>query len=1538
MASSSLMYQPTVSNTSRPSLSNGHLSPPVFHNQSNHVVTSSSESELSEALDAPNTSLSSPHLNAENDFQATYDLHDSQSSHDDDALGSDDAEYEMDDFPAPAVQPPSRRSASSSPASSKLGKRKASVEDDDYMMNDPELYGLRRSGRARPSRRIVDSDTDGSGSDIDTAPRKRRRVTPSTHDSKQPTPSTSSHTDSESQTSSPRQSRPRSTAVTKSHRRLVNSSTAKALSHSDVRFSTRQAAKVSNYNEDDDDMFDDEEDMEYEWVIAPDGIIRKVDVILKHRLREDTSKEASVLDKHDFDYFVKWEGKAHYHATWEPYGSLLEYKGQRKAENYFKKVILEDLRLERDEDMSPDEKETRLLQRESETGEVEDYTKVERVIGLREDEEGNIAYLIKWKRLQYDACTWEEAGLISRIAQTEIDSYLNRTSSLPVSGKPKVPSEQFKEQPDYIKNGKLRDFQKTGVNFMALNWQRNRSVILADEMGLGKTVQTVSFFNWLRHDRLQQGPFLVIAPLSTLPSWAETFDHWTPDINYVIYTGSQASRTVIKDYELFVEGSTRKPKFHVLLTSFEYALNDSPYLSQIKWHFMAVDEAHRLKNRNAQLYTKLLDFKTPHRLLITGTPIQNDLGELSALLHFLNPTDAEADINIDLLQADEASRKIHELTKVLEPIMIRRTKKTVEKDLPPKTEKIIRVELSDVQLEYYKNILTRNYAALNEGARGAKQSLLNIMIELKKISNHPFMFPNAEDRIVGDKSNSQEIFKGMVTSSGKLMLLDGLLKKLQKDGHRVLIFSQMVKMLDILQDYMKYRGYQFQRLDGTVPSAQRTQAMEHFNKPDSPDFCFLLSTRAGGLGINLMTADTVILFDSDWNPQADLQAMARAHRIGQTRPVTVFRLVSKETIEEEVLERARNKLMLEYITIQKGVTDKEKKEKMQDQMTKAGKGAEAPTSSEDISRILKRRGQKMFEQSGNQKRLEELDIDSVLENAEEHKTEQQEGIQGDNGEDFLKNFEYTDVKLELEWDQIIPKEALAEIKAEEEKKANDKFLDDQIRQNQPRKRKHDSSEREERAAKKRARDVTAHEVANESDPAEDRDPGRPLNTREVRDLIKGYLRYGSIDDERGDDLVKEARLIGRDRELLRSTLKDIRGIATKLKTDDEIKIKELEISTGKLVPMKEKKSVIFEYKGTARNNAYTISERAEHMRLLRKAVSQFSDYKSFRIAEAQKGAETFTCEWGAREDGMLCVGIVRHGYGAWPQIRDDPDLGLGDKFFLEEQRVEKKEQRKKGEQQTTKTPQAVHLVRRMNYLLSVLQDKMSGSQNAAAKRAVENHHRNNKKNGLHARANSRTLASASPAPSAGPKRHREAEKQGSRHVDHRRISNGEVNGHSHRPRAGSHRNQTVGASNDQSLASTIAGAAQYQKLLLLPVNDNLKALKSATKANHPDSTKRAEILRKELGRVGDYVMELVAKSEDAEHSAEGIELGFWNYVSNFWPNPGTPTNKIQSMYHRLNDKNSTAPAKEHGDAEKDQHKFEGTAPNGQVNGNAIRTE
>lgn len=977
------------------------------------------------------------------------------------------------------------------------------------------------------------------------------------------------------------------------------------------------------------------------------------------------------------------------------------------------------------------------------------------------------------KSLTYDCCTWEEESLVSDLAQGHIDRYLDRSSKLPVSDKmestlaTRTKHINLKAQPSYIKHGELREFQVRGLNFLAAHWSQGTNAILADEMGLGKTIQTISFMNWLRHERGQQGPFLVVVPLSTLPAWAETFDNWTPDINYVVYTGNEAARKTIQDYELIADGNVRKTRFHVLLTTYEYINLDSVFLSQLKWQFMAIDEAHRLKNRESQLYQKLLDFNAPSRLLITGTPIQNNIAELAALMNFLMPSKDLVDEDIDL-QSESAREKLDELNKAIEPYMIRRTKQKVENDLPPKTEKILRVELSDIQLEYYKNILTRNYAALNQGAKGQKQSLLNIMMELKKASNHPFMFPNAEERILAGSERRDDTLKALITSSGKMMLLDQLLTKLKKDNHRVLIFSQMVRMLDILSDYLALRGYLYQRLDGTIAAGPRRIAIDHFNAQESSDFCFLLSTRAGGLGINLMTADTVVLFDSDWNPQADLQAMARAHRIGQTKPVTVYRLVSKDTVEEEVLERARNKLMLEFITIQRGVTDKEKKD-MTDRMERAGRSINEPSTSDDIDRILKRRGQKMFEQSGNQKKLEQLDIDAVLESAEIHKTEQPEGLASDGGEAFLKSFDYTDVKLDLEWDDIIPKDQLEAIKSEEKRKADEKYLAAVIEQNAPRKRKQTSDDREQRAAKKRARLAAAEAVAEvgqtDNDSGDD-DPKRPLNEREIRNLIRAYEKYGSLKDKK-DDILRDAKLVNKDFDILKQTLDEVLEVSRKLLNDEQERVANMEKEAKKALTKKDKKAVLFDYKGVKRLNAETLIERPEEMRMLREVTTNIPDWHNFRIPEATKGA-SYSCPWGAREDGMLCVGIAKHGYGAWVAIRDDPELDMSDKFFLEEHRVDKKEERSKTEDKNIKSPGAVHLVRRANYLLSVLKDKHSNGTNVAAKRALENHHRNNKKWASRNRTEKGQSVSASPAPSSARKERRESEKP-----RHRTHSSGE---------------------------------------------------------------------------------------------------------------------------------------------------------------------
>lgn len=947
--------------------------------------------------------------------------------------------------------------------------------------------------------------------------------------------------------------------------------------------------------------------------------------------------------------------------------------------------------------------------------------------------------------MAYDNSTWEVASLISDLAQGEIDRFLDRQTNRPVSdSKESNPQTRRKfkpleEQPDYIKHGKLRSFQLHGLNFLAHNWVRGTNVILADEMGLGKTVQTVSFMNWLKHDRRQQGPFLCVVPLSTMPAWADTFNNWTPDINYVIYTGGTEARRIIQNHELLVDGNPRKVKFNVLVTTYEYVLLDWQFLSEIKWQFLSVDEAHRLKNRESQLYEKLLKFSAPSRLLITGTPIQNTLGELSALMDFLMPGKVTFDENVDLASED-ASIKLAELSAAIQPYMIRRTKEKVENDLPPKSEKILRVELSDIQLEYYKNILTRNYEALNEGGQGQKQSLLNIVMELKKASNHALLFPNAEAKFLKEGSSKEEILKTIVTTSGKMMLLDRLLTKLRADGHRVLIFSQMVHMLDILTDYMRLRNYQFQRLDGTVPSSDRKIAIDHFNAPGSEDYCFLLSTRAGGLGINLMTADTVVLFDSDWNPQADLQAMARAHRIGQQKPVTVYRLVSKDTIEEEILERARNKRMLEFITIQRGVTDRQQKE-LNDKMNRA---AGEPNSADDINNILKRRGQKMFEQSGNQKKLEELDIDALLENAEEHKTEQVGGLTSDGGEEFLKAFEYTDVKIDLEWDDIIPKDELDAVKAEIQQRKEEEETQKLLEENAPRKRKAHATpgEREQRAAKRRAREVMPGSDDQSEEENPNSDPKRPMVTKEIRNLVHACYRYGSF-DERGEDMMRDARLTGRDVDVVKAALEQV-IVKAKEEVDKQRNDPKKKEGDSKQPTKKDKKAVLFDHEGVKKINAETVLDRPIEMRVLKEAIANNSDWRNFRIPDAIKPAN-YSCPWGAREDGMLMIGIDRHGYGAWVPIRDDADLGLKEKLFLEENRVDKKEERNKKDEEKAKSPGAVHLVRRANYLLTVLKDKSGDDK---AKRLMENHHRNNKKHLSAARRTEKTTSiSASPGPS-----------------------------------------------------------------------------------------------------------------------------------------------------------------------------------------------
>ncbi|MBC2899459.1 hypothetical protein CFC21_112293 [Triticum aestivum] len=444
---------------------------------------------------------------------------------------------------------------------------------------------------------------------------------------------------------------------------------------------------------------------------------------------------------------------------------------------------------------------------------------------------------------------------------------------------------------------------------------------------------------------------MVVAPKSTLGNWMKEIQRFCPVLRAVKFLGNPEERNHIRE-NLLAPG-----KFDVCVTSFEMAIKEKTALRRFSWRYIIIDEAHRIKNENSLLSKTMRLFSTNYRLLITGTPLQNNLHELWSLLNFLLPeifSSAETfDEWFQISGENDQHEVVQQLHKVLRPFLLRRLKSDVEKGLPPKKETILKVGMSEMQKQYYRALLQKDLEVINAG--GERKRLLNIAMQLRKCCNHPYLFQGAEPGppyTTGDH---------LIENAGKMVLLDKLLPKLKARDSRVLIFSQMTRLLDILEDYLMYRGYQYCRIDGNTGGDDRDASIEAFNKPGSEKFIFLLSTRAGGLGINLATADIVVLYDSDWNPQVDLQAQDRAHRIGQKKEVQVFRFCTEYTIEEKVIERAYKKLALDALVIQQGRLAEQKAVNKDELLQMVRFGAEMVFSSkdstitdEDIDRIIAR--------------------------------------------------------------------------------------------------------------------------------------------------------------------------------------------------------------------------------------------------------------------------------------------------------------------------------------------------------------------------------------------------------------------------------------------------------------------------------------------------------------------------------------------------------------------------------------------------------
>jgi hypothetical protein len=673
---------------------------------------------------------------------------------------------------------------------------------------------------------------------------------------------------------------------------------------------------------------------------APAGS-QSIQAIVAWRPKDPTVKVVpqlvEMLPEIDKEYLIKWTQQSYFHVVWMPGDWVWCTAHNAMFKAFFKSDKSSKPIMTTEEAVPQDYLQVDII------FDVE-YRRKPRSSEERADPGLVKRAYVKFQGLSYEDTVWEEPpnqsdterwhhfknALVDKVRGEGIEPPAKNDlkNRLAEARKMKFDDLVLVSQPELVTGGELMEYQVDGMNWLYYKFIEKKNGILGDDMGLGKTLQVIAFFAALI-ENLECFPFLVVVPNSTVPNWRREIKRWAPNIRAVTWYGSAWARGMAEKHEMFHNG---RLSCHVVIASYESMADEEAtrVLSKAPWVALIVDEGQRLKNDQTVLYDRLRRMKFGFKVLLTGTPLQNNIRELFNLIQFLDPAS-----NAEKLEAKYGGRiltagDIRELHDILRPCFFRRTKEDVLPFLPPMTQVIIPISMSVVQKKLYKSILEKNpnliKAILKKKAgqtKDERSSLNNILMQLRKCLCHPFIY----NRNIEERDADQQIsHRRLVEASCKLQLLDLMLPQLHEKGHRVLIFSQFLENLDIVEDFLNGIELRFCRLDGRLSSSEKQKQIDMFNAPNSPFFAFLLSTRSGGVGINLATADTVIIMDPDFNPKQDMQALSRAHRLGQKNSVCVFHLVVRASVEEKIMQKGKNKMALDHVLIEKMEADEEKED------------------------------------------------------------------------------------------------------------------------------------------------------------------------------------------------------------------------------------------------------------------------------------------------------------------------------------------------------------------------------------------------------------------------------------------------------------------------------------------------------------------------------------------------------------------------------------------------------------------------------------